>query len=377
MTELRSSLLGKDPENPGHVVSPPLPADVLSRGSVALDQWRGLALVLVLLNHGFFFTGLVAGAGRIGVNLFFFISGILTYRSLAHKTTGGRRELISSFWRRRLRRLYPALLAYVAIMLIVATVLQGHVSPLAHSDIHTDLRYLPYVLTYSLNYSGHPPLVFWHLWSLACEMQFYLLAPLWLRSGGKTTARRALVFGSVTIGFAILGAAYPLLSTHYEAAKYHFEIAVWPMMAGFSCEALLKNWFRSMSSIYVKLCFYLCSVPAVFALLAMFFGLEMKRLIIAGGASLLLPCLLAYLFGITFPGRVGQVLEWIGMRTYSIYLWQEPLTICFFLPPIFHPLGALLSVAVGALSFRAIEFPFLSKKRAHQVAAPVALLPVA
>lgn len=52
------------------------------KGSVALDQWRGMALILVLISHGFYFTGRVAGAGRIGVNLFFFISGILTFRSL-------------------------------------------------------------------------------------------------------------------------------------------------------------------------------------------------------------------------------------------------------------------------------------------------------
>jgi hypothetical protein len=51
--------------------------------SVALDQWRGLALVLVLISHGFFFSDCVHGIGRVGVNLFFFISGVLVFRSLA------------------------------------------------------------------------------------------------------------------------------------------------------------------------------------------------------------------------------------------------------------------------------------------------------
>jgi hypothetical protein len=36
------------------------------KGSVALDQWRGMALIRVLVSHGFYFTGCVAGAGRIG-----------------------------------------------------------------------------------------------------------------------------------------------------------------------------------------------------------------------------------------------------------------------------------------------------------------------
>ena len=51
--------------------------------SVALDQWRGLALVFVLVSHGFYFTERVHGIGRVGVNLFFFISGVLVFRSLA------------------------------------------------------------------------------------------------------------------------------------------------------------------------------------------------------------------------------------------------------------------------------------------------------
>ena len=57
-------------------------------GSIALDQWRGLALVLVLISHGFYFTDRVNGLGRVGVNLFFFISGILVFRSLSRIARG-------------------------------------------------------------------------------------------------------------------------------------------------------------------------------------------------------------------------------------------------------------------------------------------------
>ena len=60
----------------------PVPTSEQDRlGSIALDQWRGLALVLVLISHGFFFTDRVNGIGRVGVNLYFFISGILVFRT--------------------------------------------------------------------------------------------------------------------------------------------------------------------------------------------------------------------------------------------------------------------------------------------------------
>src|SRR5712691_11909957 len=84
--------------------------------SASLDQWRGLALVFLLISHGFYFTGRVHGIGRVGVNLFFFISGILVFRSLAKDKGATRWESGRSFWRRRLIRLYPALATFVVAM---------------------------------------------------------------------------------------------------------------------------------------------------------------------------------------------------------------------------------------------------------------------
>jgi peptidoglycan/LPS O-acetylase OafA/YrhL len=357
------------------VAPPAARPSIAAKGSIALDQWRGLALVLVLINHGFFFTNRVAGAGRIGVNLFFFISGILSYRSLAHRSSENTWNLIRSFWWRRLRRLYPALIAYVFTMLIAVVFLQRLPNRQALSDLGSYLRYLPYVLTYTINYTAHRPLALWHLWSLACEMQFYTVAPLIFLLGGKGVYRRTLVFGAIALGFAAFGLIYPLRSPHYELVKYHFELAAWPMMVGFACE-FAKRWFSMISRVYVNACFGLGAAALIIALIAMLFGLGMKIFVVATGGFLLFPCMLAYVFGLPLPGRPGKYLAWIGERTYSIYLWQEPLTICFFLPPILHPLGALLSIPVGALSFRIFEKPFLSAGRARQVSAVARGLPV-
>src|SRR5438270_13948326 len=85
--------------------------------SAALDQWRGLALVLVLISHGFYFTGRVHGVGRIGVNLIFFISGSLVVRSLCKRAPITPWQRRRPFLNRRLLRLYPALAPYgLAIM---------------------------------------------------------------------------------------------------------------------------------------------------------------------------------------------------------------------------------------------------------------------
>ncbi|MGH7662670.1 MAG: acyltransferase family protein [Vulcanimicrobiaceae bacterium] len=324
-------------------------------GSIALDQWRGLALVLVLISHGFYFTGRVDGLGRVGVNLFFFISGILVFRSLSRSRAKTGWERTRTYWWRRLRRLYPALAAYVLAMLPLAWLLQHRPNLPPDSDFHSYLRSIPPALTGSINYVGHVSWSLGHLWSIACEAQFYLLAPLIFIAGGVTGRRRDLVFGIMLLVLAGLGMAQPFVGT----GKYQFEFAVWPMTLGFCCE-YKRDWFRKLTGSQATMIFRFASVVGGLSLLLMLFGLKMKVAVVATGTLLLAPCLIAYLFGRPIPGIAGRCLKWLGERTYSIYLWQEPFTICSYLPNLLQPAGAVISVAVGGTWFHFFERPFLS-----------------
>jgi peptidoglycan/LPS O-acetylase OafA/YrhL len=336
-----------------------------SKDSTALDQWRGLALILVLISHGFFFTGRVNGLGRIGVNLFFFISGILVYRSL-NKSRVEWWSLAKSFWWRRVRRLYPALISYAVIML-VATVFLQHLSGLPpHSDLKSYAMALPYALTYTLNYAHIYPNALGHLWSLACEMQFYLLAPFIFALGRGSRRRGLYVFGLLVLLFGGAGLIYPLRLAHYDPVKYHFEIAAWPMMFGFFCE-FAKAWFMKIPRSLVKIILGIGVVALIGSPIVSLFGMEMKKLVIAMGALVLFPCLFSYLFELSVPGIIGRFAAWVGERTYSIYLWEEPLTTCNFLPFMLQPLGAAVSIAIGAAWFRIFEMPFLSMGRVRQI----------
>ena len=341
-------------------------------GSIALDQWRGIALVLVLISHGFFFTGRVHGIGRVGVNLFFFISGILVFRSLSRARAQTRWERTRSCWWRRFRRLYPALLTYALAMLPVVWLLQHRPNLPPGSDTGTYLKALPMAVLYSTNYyTGPTSMALGHLWSLACEMQFYLVAPVIYLLGGSTERRRDLVFGLILALLMGLGAAHPVIRRWHPAVdewKYHFEFAVWPMMLGFWCE-YKHAWFAQLPSWLVTLTLWLGAAICALSMTIMLFGLEMKPLVIATGALLLVPCLLAYLFGRPVPGMAGGALKWLGERTYSIYLWQQPFTLCGFLSTAWHAVGATASVAVGGVWFRLFERPFLSAGRKVDTAA--------
>ena len=180
----------------------------------------------------------LGGLGQIGVNLFFFISGILVYRSLKKEQAKSSWQLAISFWWRRLRRLYPALIAYVIAMLIPVAILQRLPNLPSQSSLASYIHTLPFALTYSINYlnEGAAAMALVHLWSLSCEMQFYLVAPGIFILAGRDRRRQMLVFGGVALALGAVGLIYPMRGSQYLAIKYRFEIAAWPMALGVFCE---------------------------------------------------------------------------------------------------------------------------------------------
>lgn len=345
-----------------------LPASSSGGGnSTALDQWRGLALVFVLISHGFFFTGRVYGMGRVGVNLFFFISGVLVFRSLSRTRANSSWAITRSFWKRRARRLYPAMAAYVLAMLPISLAVQHWLGG-PDAELGRYLRTVPFALLYAVNYWPFGSVSLGHLWSLSCEMQFYLLAPAIFLAGGRTARRRHLVWGTLLLALIASGLVGAMLAgsafDKHQAFRYHFEVAVWPMMLGFYCEyqkdrfrRLLMNWSPAIKGL---------SVVALGAIIALgLIGLKMKMLVVAVGMFVLVPCFLAYVAEKPMGGAVGRALAWMGERTYSIYLWQEPLTVCGYLPAAWQSAGAAVSLFVGGAWFRLFERPFLSARRKH------------
>src|SRR5436190_794011 len=96
--------------------------------------------------------------------------------------TSGERDRLGSIaldqWR-GLRRLYPAMIAYTITMLGGTLLLQNRPDLPPFSDAVSYLKSMPLAFGYVINYfTGTSPMSLRHLWSIACEMQFYLLAPL-------------------------------------------------------------------------------------------------------------------------------------------------------------------------------------------------------
>jgi peptidoglycan/LPS O-acetylase OafA/YrhL len=170
----------------------------------ALDGLRAVAVAGVLLYHG---DVTWARGGYLGVDAFFVLSGFLiTTLLLAEWRTNGAIDLVD-FWRRRARRLLPALfLVLGAVALFAATWAPTDTLERLRGDAFATLGYVAnwrFIWSsdsYFAQFSSPSPLQ--HVWSLAIEEQFYLVwPPAFLVLLRVTGGSRRAVLG-ITAGLA-------------------------------------------------------------------------------------------------------------------------------------------------------------------------------
>ncbi len=180
-----------------------------------LDGLRALAVVGVLLYHA---DVTWMPGGFIGVDIFFVLSGFLVASIVLESVSSKGFLDIGRFWSARMRRLAPAQIALIVVVsLALAVAFRDELDELRGQVIAaltgTTNWYLIVTERSYFDQAGRPP-VFRHLWSLAIELQFYLVFPpilvLALRRAGDRLDR---------IVGAILAAA--LCSTIYLAVLYH------------------------------------------------------------------------------------------------------------------------------------------------------------
>ncbi|WES62889.1 acyltransferase family protein [Microbacter sp. GSS18] len=143
-----------------------------------LDGLRAIAVALVLVYH-LFPPGILPG-GFIGVDVFFVISGFLI-TSLLLREHVQRRASITAFWRRRARRLLPALGVMIAVCASLGLVVGGDVLYRVGAQVAgaATFTYNWWTIAADSGYfAASSPEIFRNVWSLAVEEQFYLLLPL-------------------------------------------------------------------------------------------------------------------------------------------------------------------------------------------------------
>jgi peptidoglycan/LPS O-acetylase OafA/YrhL len=340
-----------------------------------LDGWRGVSILLVVFVHTMVYvfphliqTSRVAYhftrfAGEYSVRIFFLISGFVIARLFVQEEACTGSISIRGFYARRVLRIIPAY-----YLLISVTCLLGWLgwTPV---DRHTLLQSIFFLRDFKSND------VNWflaHSWTLAVEEQFYLMFPLfWLFSSPR---RRPLILLATLAVFLIWSV---LAEWGIFAAIFAPSILV-----GFAC----INIGILLAVFEERVRRFTAAMPAWFALLVagiVFIGVVPHGRFGDSLRGLYEPFGLAFILMYTVSQKSwvssalkSRAIQWIGMTSYSAYLWQQIFTgrTASYGDPgiarIFHFSLPLLFV-VAAISFYWIERPCIRLGRRLSARIPI------
>jgi peptidoglycan/LPS O-acetylase OafA/YrhL len=316
-----------------------------SRGRIpTLDGWRGVAILLVVINH----TTIAlrpdnrGGLGQHGVTLFFVLSGFLiTSLLLSEEENTGRIDL-KGFYIRRVFRLLPCVLAYLEAIII----LDWGRNPRPHTT--KEILGCLFFFRNFLDTAGLHSTATGQFWSLSIEEQFYLLWPSILLFSGQKRARWISLAGAVSLAIFRLFHWQHLVSLNVEAT-FGTQYRADALLIG--CAAAL--WLPTLVPLLKKW-------MAMPLLLTFIVGIALFDKLIPLWESTAIALLLC-LTSTQSESVLGSLLEWKPLRiagkySYSLYIWQQ---ILLFKPSFRNgPLvGLLLLPAVGAFSYSFIERP--------------------
>ncbi|MBS1183477.1 MAG: acyltransferase family protein [Proteobacteria bacterium] len=309
-----------------------------------LDGWRGLAIFLVLQGHFFAIQGW--HSGRMGVDVFFCLSGLLMSRLLFQ-----RRVPLTTFYKRRISRIIPAFLLYLLIVFGIAALIGKAAS--AQEVVPTVLflrSYLP--ADFHMFASAYP---IGHLWSLNVEEHSYIFLSL-LTLLPFLRGRE----GWALIGFGLLTIAIHL--AYFNVPAIAPPIEYWVRSEVAATNLLLSAGYallRDRTAPYVRPWMPL----AAFALgSALYVGSVFPWMLTMTVAPFFLAFAVNHLA--EAPRWVQSALSWaplrlLGIGSFSIYLWQQPFyqykRYLFAGLPGQMLIGLVLAVAIGFLSFYAYE----------------------
>ncbi len=337
-----------------------------------LDGLRALSVLAVIAYH---LNMKWAQGGLIGVAIFFVISGyLITDQILIQKQRYGRLDL-KDFWIRRARRLLPAMFCMLLFVAIWLLLLDPDRLNHLQGDYLSSLFYVNnwWLIFHQVSYfeSFGPPSPIGHLWSLSIEEQFYLIWPLLLlltHRRGKLFVMilAAAVASALAMAFLYVPGSDPS-RVYYGTDTRMFGLligaalaVVWPShklnAAVSKASRFSMDIIGSISLIALIVMMHLMNEYDASLYRGGFLGLSVLTAIVI--AVLAHPAsLLAKVLGL-------RPLKWIGVRSYSLYIWHYPVIIltnpsnqAVTPGPLLIAFQIAASFALAALSYKYVEEP--------------------
>lgn len=357
----------------------------------SLDGLRGVAVLAVLILHAFIpFTvadniKIIGVGGFLGVDIFFVLSGFLITSLLVQEWETIGWVDFKKFYARRALRLLPALFVFVGFCVLHSILFRAsEESSGSLSDVFVIAFYLSNWIPINL-YSLR------HTWSLAVEEQFYLFYPVFLLillSASKRfrISRERIIFvllfliAAIAVYRAVFFAQNGFSMRIYIGSDTRFDSLLVGCLVGLLLSSDLfpaKVWFANLMKII--------ALGATVAFFYMFLMIKYDdSFLYYGGFTGIAFFVGAVIVSLQIsPPKVlkfileWSVLVWVGRLSYGIYLWHKLVYLILdsLLPMIsirFYTMQRIVapftfklvcSLAVAAISYYALEKPFLNLKK--------------
>ena len=329
----------------------------------SLDGLRALSITLVLVQHSLM-TGSVnehyplfwsvIGNGRLGVSIFFVISGFLITSQLLEENSRTGQIALRRFYIHRAFRILPPYYGFLIVLLLLEHTGFLDVGLRGRTDPQTFWLRWQASFVFLRDYIGNESWWTDHTWSLSVEEQFYLLWPACLALAGLVKSKKvavSLILASPAIR-VVCHLLFPSLGMQRELMMFHMRMD--SLMTGCALAIFYERLqFKCRWTLPAAIFLFVVS-PYLGEYLHGYyqlpFGLSLENLAI--GYLLLY----AVRNPISLFGRVlnHRIVAHIGVLSYSLYLWQE-----LFLGKFPLPWGLLGTFLAAELSWRVIERPAL------------------
>jgi peptidoglycan/LPS O-acetylase OafA/YrhL len=313
-----------------------------------IDGMRAIAVLLVVSYHAF--PRFVAG-GFIGVDIFFVISGFLI-SSIIFKGCETRQFSFRTFYGRRIKRIFPALLLVLVVsytfgwLALFADEFKQLGKHIAGGAGFVSNFVLWRESGYFDNAAVTKPLL--HLWSLGIEEQFYIFWPLFVWVAFRRQSKLFIVLISFLACFSILlnigFIGYDVVATFYSPATRFWELLAgsvlaytvlrttdpvwrmpvgrWPLFVGQENsesfvigDSALRNISSALGFAGIVSAALLITERSAFPGFWAMLPVAGAVLLIAAGPN-------------TWLNRnvlANRLLVWFGLISYPLYLWHWPL----------------------------------------------------
>lgn len=342
-----------------------------------LDGIRAIAVVAVILYHlaPFSFQG-----GFLGVPIFFVVSGYLITDLLFQEFQQNGTIDVKAFYIRRIKRLYPGLVAMVLSTAAYITMFSRGLAENLKSVIGTNFLYVYnwYQINHHESYFDKfgNQLPFTHLWSLSIEGQFYLLWPIFIFVMIKFFKKKQPIIDTILIMilFSALEMAFMYhvgedpSRVYYGTDTRMFSILIGAGLAVVWPSTSLKKQLPSKPRLILD-----GIGLGSFLLLALMFTKMTgeNELVYRGGMFFFSLAAMILVAVVVHPGADwgdwldNSIFRWIGKRSYGIYLYQYPVMVFYeskiqniAAHPVLHGLIEIVIIlAISELSYRFLEVP--------------------